>query len=664
MKKYIYLFLALIFLACQNDNQTQKTSQNRLKQSNLQIQNKFSDTTLVNIYTLQDQRKTKALLPYLKHKNPKYREAAALAFASIQDEKAIPYLNPLLKDKSITVSRASALALGQIADEKAIPALIPQAQKEENITVKATILEAIGKCADDNALTFLNSLDFENDSLKWGQANGIFYAALRGEINESGTKKIFSLLDLHKEENEVGKVSAPFVRIIASQYVARFRQKYKINQYQAELTDYLELDNEEEVRANLAKALSELSHSQVVEDALVYALSVENSIYVSVEVIRALEKFNYKSCKKVVLDKLKSSHPQIALEASNFFKSKAEKTEVNTLLDLAEKTKFWQVKVNLLTAVYRLNEAPEIESMLKNSFDLSKSKYEKGFLLMALAEKKKNFDWIKQKLYSKKNNAVIRTYAFEALQKIRQNSTKDENLHKKFGQICRYAIESQDVALVYLASEALQNPDWHYKSFFPNQSFMRDVLKELDLPLKIEAYQALNKVISFISNKPPSPTPTFTDNLPDWEHIKSISPTQKLRFKTERGDFEIQLLVNDAPASVSNFLKLAQKGFFEGKSFHRIINNFVTQGACPRGDGFGGQNLLLRSEFNYQRYDFGSMGLASAGKDTESCQFFIAHSSIPHLNGRYTIFAKLSEGKEVLQKLMVGDVIKKVEFMR
>ena len=153
------------------------------------------------------------------------------------------------------------------------------------------------------------------------------------------------------------------------------------------------------------------------------------------------------------------------------------------------------------------------------------------------------------------------------------------------------------------------------------------------------------------------------DNLPDWEHISSISPTQKLMFETSKGNFEIQLLVNEAPASVSNFLKLAQEGFFENKSFHRIINNFVTQGACPRGDGFGGQNIVLRSEFNYSRYRFGSIGLASAGKDTESCQFFIAHSSLPHLNGRYTIFAKLTKGRKVLEKLMIGDLIKKVEIL-
>lgn len=663
MKKVIYLLLLLILYNCQSNTKTNHTTPNLGKYNQSKIQNKFSDTTLVNIYNLQDQQKTTTLLPYLKHKNPKYREASALAFASIQDSKAIPYLAPLLKDKNEIVRRASALALGQIKDKKALSSLIPQAQQEENISTKTVILEAIGKCADAHALTFLNNLEFDNDSLKWGQANGIFQAALKGEMNEKATQKIFSFLALHKKENEIGKVAKSFVRIMASQYVARFRQQYKINEYQAELVDYLELDNEAEVRANYAKALSEMSHSQIVEDALIYNLEVENSVYVNVEVIRALEKFNYQSCKNLILEKLNDAHPQIVLEASNFFKNKAERTEANELLAIAEKTKFWQVKANLLTAVYRLSEAPEIEELIKNEFDLSNNTYEKGFLLMALAEKKKNFDWLQGKLYASSNSPVVKTYAFEALQKIKGKFPKDEELYDKFGEVCRYAIESQDVALVYLASEALQTPNWHYKSFFKNQNFMRKVLKKLELPLQIEAYQALNQVISFISNQELYPTPKFMDNLPDWKHIQNILPTQKLRFETEKGSFEIQLLVNEAPASVSNFLKLVKKGFFEGKSFHRVINNFVTQGGCPRGDGFGGQNISLRSEFNYQRYKLGSIGLASAGKDTESCQFFISHTSLPHLNGKYTIFAHLTQGKKVLEKLMIGDLIHKIEIM-
>ena len=86
--------------------------------------------------------------------------------------------------------------------------------------------------------------------------------------------------------------------------------------------------------------------------------------------------------------------------------------------------------------------------------------------------------------------------------------------------------------------------------------------------------------------------------------------------------------------------------------------DFVIQGGCPRGDGFGGLPETIRSEFSYQEYiEEGMVGIASAGKDTESCQFFITHSPTPHLNGRYTIFAKVKDGMEVVHQLEVGDQI-------
>ena len=115
--------------------------------------------------------------------------------------------------------------------------------------------------------------------------------------------------------------------------------------------------------------------------------------------------------------------------------------------------------------------------------------------------------------------------------------------------------------------------------------------------------------------------------------------------------------------SVATFVTLAKKGFYDGKTFHRVIANFVAQGGCPRGDGFGGLDYSIASEFAPLNYGTGYVGLASAGKDTESCQWFITHSPTPHLDGNYTIFAKVVEGMDVVLKLMIGDKIESVKLI-
>ncbi|ALJ01190.1 hypothetical protein DC20_04305 [Rufibacter tibetensis] len=125
-----------------------------------------------------------------------------------------------------------------------------------------------------------------------------------------------------------------------------------------------------------------------------------------------------------------------------------------------------------------------------------------------------------------------------------------------------------------------------------------------------------------------------------------------------------ELLVEDAPGSVANFVELLEQGFYNGKNYHRVVPNFVAQGGCPRGDGWGSTDYAIRSEFADLNYLEGYVGMASAGKDTESCQWFITHSPTPHLDGKYTIFARVIKGMDVVHQLNIGDTIEKVELVR
>ncbi|HET6862109.1 MAG TPA: peptidylprolyl isomerase, partial [Pyrinomonadaceae bacterium] len=131
---------------------------------------------------------------------------------------------------------------------------------------------------------------------------------------------------------------------------------------------------------------------------------------------------------------------------------------------------------------------------------------------------------------------------------------------------------------------------------------------------------------------------------------------------TSKGSFTIELLPNDAPLNVDNFLTLAQKGYFRNITFHRVVPNFVIQGGDPRGDGNGGPGYQIRCEINEVEYDRGAVGMALSGKDTGGSQWFVTHSPQPHLDGGYTVFGRVITGMNVVDNISRGDVIQSIRI--
>lgn len=133
---------------------------------------------------------------------------------------------------------------------------------------------------------------------------------------------------------------------------------------------------------------------------------------------------------------------------------------------------------------------------------------------------------------------------------------------------------------------------------------------------------------------------------------------------TEKGVMKVNFFDVDAPNTVANFVKLAQKGFYDGLTFHRVIPNFVIQGGCPNGNGMGGPGYSIKCETSggNQYHDRGVLSMAHAGKDTGGSQFFICHSrtNTSHLDRKHTCFGKVYEGLEVIDAIRQGDKIEKI----
>ncbi|RFU66335.1 peptidylprolyl isomerase [Peribacillus saganii] len=126
---------------------------------------------------------------------------------------------------------------------------------------------------------------------------------------------------------------------------------------------------------------------------------------------------------------------------------------------------------------------------------------------------------------------------------------------------------------------------------------------------------------------------------------------------------EFELYPNEAPGTVANFEKLANEGFYNDVTFHRVIPGFVSQGGDPTGTGAGGPGYSIKceTEGNPHKHEAGSLSMAHAGKDTGGSQFFIVHEPQPHLNGVHTVFGKVTSGLEAARSMKNGDVMEKVE---
>lgn len=126
-----------------------------------------------------------------------------------------------------------------------------------------------------------------------------------------------------------------------------------------------------------------------------------------------------------------------------------------------------------------------------------------------------------------------------------------------------------------------------------------------------------------------------------------------------------ELYPEETPLTVSNFTKLIKEGYYDKKTFHRVIPGFVSQGGCPYGNGTGGLGYTIpcETEKNVHKHIPGALSMAHAGKNTGCCQFFICHETLPHLDGVHTVFGQVIDNIEAVLKMKNGDVMSKVEII-
>jgi cyclophilin family peptidyl-prolyl cis-trans isomerase/HEAT repeat protein len=624
--------------------------------------NRFAaDSTLRRIATLQDARSTAALLAYLTHTESRYRQAAAEALASVQDKTATARLLVALEDADWMVRRQAAYALGQTADSTAETELWRLVAQETQPTVRRYELEALGRCTSRKSLVLLTKLPANvpaDTATLSGQAWGLYRAGLRGLTSEAAVARLVQLL---------GRSNPTSARVAAANALARTRG-LNLVPYASALGAAAQQDADYAVRSGAAAALGKASAATAVP-AVLAALARRDADYrVRISALRAMNKAMYAPVKEAAWAALTDDNAQVALTAAEYFLANATDEPGTLFLEKANRLPQWRVRATLLAAALRQpgQERAAIRRAIEERYAAATDVYEKGYLLKALSEDPAAFDFVRRATFAPGHSVVVGTYGMEALVALRRQADFPSVRYPEVALALRQGVLSGDVAVMGTAAEAIRDPKLDMRRLLPNPDFLVQARDQLILPRDLEAWQSLQQAIDYVQQQPATPTPIAqaATHPIDWGLVTTIPAGQRAVVHTSKGNVVMHLLVEQAPGSVASFVALTRQGFYNGKNFHRVVPNFVAQGGCPRGDGWGSSDYNLRSEFADLHYGTGAVGLASAGKDTESCQWFITHAPTPHLDGRYTIFAQVVEGMEVVSRLEIGDRIDKVELVK
>ena len=599
----------------------------------------------------------------------------------MQAPAAVPGLLPLLRDADPGVRRAAAYALGQTGDSTAVDSLRVRVLKENDGTVRRYVHEALGRTVTRRSLSELWRVEALTDTARAAAlAWGLSRAALRGLTSPESIRRTVALLNMPKLPTRARLAAAvglsrtrglnADLKRLAETTLVRLAQKDRSYAVRAAATTTLGRI------AAAPRPAAGLEAKGAGSPALVLArLAAKDPDYrVRLIAIRALpfDTGSYAASRKAVFFALSHDRAPVALTAAEWLLAHAKGESGAALAALADGNKQASVRVRaalLRAAVHHASPAarPSLVETIEKRYPAAPTVYEKGFLLEALSEDPAAFDFVRTEAFATGQSPVVAGYALGALLTMRRTADFPASRQTDFVAAMRQALAGRDVAQITSAAEALADSRLYPAPQAADLAALRQAQAALQLPREIETWQGIQQALDKLEKAPkptPSPVATAGQHPIDWAVVQGVPLGQQVRLRTSKGIILLELKPNEAPGAVASFVTLIGQKFYDNLYFHRVVPNFVAQGGDPRGDGNGSAPYNLRSEFGDLRYEEGSVGLASAGKDTESCQFFITHTPTPHLDGRYPIFAQVVGGMDVVHKLEIGDQILGIELVQ
>jgi peptidylprolyl isomerase len=602
------------------------------------------------------------LFRYLQSDNPLIRLRSVEVIGRIQDPQDLPHLLPMLKDDNRQVVAEAVFAIGQMGSADAVTAVL-ELNKSASPLLQVIIAEALGKIGGEEAVQALTEmLHAFQGSVRGAAALGLARAedpetvnslliSMRDGDPQVAWKAIYAMEQVESER--VVKAIPPFLKndnTAVRAYAARTLGKQKKDDKAAVSGLVAALsDPELTVVVNAANALAAILEDKKkgdVVDPLGNVLRKHPSHHARKAAAAALGAIRHKNAKDYLAQSILDKDPGVRAES---YKALANVLKKKSLVFLGS----------------GLNDSePVVRSAALESFGLAGEKDKLAFLIAAAEEDNDtmnraaavralaHFDAedvtaaLVAKVQDTEEDWVVVTEAVTALGKV---EAKDAAGALVETYTMRTRREDVDVRLEVLGVlTEMAAPE--------GRTIALQSLEDSDKRIRERSKQLLEK----LGEEPAE----LKDDRFFHERDFRLSRRKELvlpfgkktaNITTKHGTIEIELFGDDATQTAANFEKLARTEFYDGKNFHRVVPNFVVQGGCPRGDGWGDPGYNIRSEFNQHGYERGYVGIAHAGKDTGGCQFFITLSPQPHLNGRYTIFGKVIRGMDAVDKITVGD---------
>lgn len=628
----------------------------------------FEDNKLINLLDYQDQRDSVEVLSKIENsKTPKeHRKIAIEALGSMQPITGKRVLMDIISNEkeNESIKQAAVFSLGQYHDSAYTTQLIALFEQESN-SIQHEIIKALGKMGGQAMAGFYSGFNKDKTN-KYSEslALSLAYFSKRNPVFPKGIDQTISIL----KEGEYP----------ASSFAANTLNNWNKSLSQTQAKEIVAIIPKLKPTAQF-HALKALTNWAKNESMNAQFIELKKSVGFENE-HALISLINFKGKESLAFEWVKKG-----------IKPAAEIALANNCTDWEIKNQdhlFELLKSNRAKSVILRNQLlSNIES--KTGIDTLISKkiillyqqtqlvYDRGFILLALSESWKNLPFLENEMNAT-SDLIVRQKAFEAILLVRQSKyfalfeqewkkefPKLTSFDDYFSNIINQAIGSRDVGLLAQSCELLLQNELSNSTQLLSSidtSALSYRLRNLQLPRDIEIYNLTSKLISKLKGKVNVSQSVAYNNAMDWPYIKRLPKMVNVIFTTNKGDFEIACTTQLTPGTVAQFCRLVGNGFYDGKVFHRIVPNFVVQGGCPRGDGYGSTNETIRSEFTNQSFSYGSVGMASAGKDTESCQFFVMTGDHPHLDGRYTQFGNVTSGMDVILKLEEGDYIIQADF--
>ncbi|MFO7616854.1 MAG: peptidylprolyl isomerase [Bacteroidales bacterium] len=568
--------------------------------------NKFNDPVIREIHDLADRREAAGLLPFLRSDNPEYRGEALFCFGSLQDPGLIDSLYEASQVDQPRVRQMGAWALGQTYHQNAVPVIRKFIDNEKDPLVRGILYEALGKCGGEEEMEYLAGIQAAYEERE-GLSAGLLRLALRGIQSPGGNSLMVNLL--MEGTTKTGS-------IYASYHLARYADMAWLQLHPDSILLAFTREHDPLIRANLIKAVIR-AQDEKAWPLCKMLLESEEDYRVKVGVLTSMRLIPWNKAVGLVLKIVGGEHAALSVAAAEAVQAHAVYTDLAALLKAIDATKNWRSRSILLGKTLELVAGKpalvkRVEKMILASAESAKSPVERAWYLRALEPEPRHYAYL-ESLLKRGAEAPVYTACLETLGGMRKKPNFDQ--------------ASKELAA----------------SGIDLEQEIRRILGTYPMPV--------------------DPKPGYGHPI-DWERVARLSPKQKVAIRTTKGDLFVQLNVNWCPATCAAFVGLIEEGFYRNLAIHRVVPNFVVQDGCPRGDGWGGPDWTIRSEFTPTPFMEGTLGMASSGKDTEGSQWYVTHSPTPHLDGKYTNFGFVVAGMEVVHQLEVGDVIIGMELLR